>query len=74
MKHIYISLDELNDTLERLWEKCEDNGCSFRVVPSKRKIEVFKVESSLSSHQLAEIEVINITDAYDAISEIFNEK
>jgi ribosomal protein S26 len=70
---ISISSEELKDTLERLWEKCETESCSFRMIPRKKLIEVYKIENSLSSHLLAEINVIDITDSYEVTKVIFNQ-
>lgn len=69
MKSIYISLDELDSTLSRLWEMCEDKGCAMVAAPSTNHIEI----KSSAGETLAAIEVISITDPYDIRNAIFNE-
>ena len=69
MKSIYISLDELDSTLSRLWEMCEDKGCAMVAAPSANHIEI----KSSAGEALAAIEVISITDPYDIRNAIFNE-
>ena len=71
MTEINISLNELDITLAKLWEKCDEEDCCFKAYPKTGTIEVYT--TMLAERKLiAVINVVNITDFYDVISAIFN--
>lgn len=68
-----VSLDDLDTLLARLWEVCQDHGCYFSPKPLKNLIEVYKQDDEHSSHLVAEITVVNISDTYDICNNLFEE-
>lgn len=67
MKLIYISLDDLDSSLPRIWEMCAEHQLKLQMTPYADHIAIFKGEE-----KIAEILVINITSPYDIAELVLN--
>ena len=69
MKTYNINIDRLNSVLDTLWNHAEDaKDVSVVCHPEEKKIELF----SATGLTLATINLIEVHDEYDVVSEIFN--
>lgn len=70
MKVLYTSLDELDMTLDRVWDACLSNVGFFKAHPAKGIIEVYEDLGNNQSRQIAEIRIKKIASLSD-LSDIF---
>ena len=66
MKNFTIRREELDDALERLFDKCAEKGAMFMVFPTQSLIHVVQDDETI-----AEISVVSIIDSYEVADEIF---
>lgn len=66
MKNFTIRREELDDALDRLFDKCAKEHAMFMVFPTQSLIHVVQDDATI-----AEISVVSITDSYEVADEIF---
>lgn len=71
MKTFFISADRLDSLIEKLWEKASERkdsekSLSFFIAPKKRQVSIAEDDK-----QVALINVLDVVDEYDIISELF---
>ena len=72
MKTLYTSLDDLDSTLDRVWDACLYNEGFFTVHPKKGIVQVYKDLGMNQSQQIAEIKVLSMAGLTD-LSDVFKD-
>jgi glutathione peroxidase-family protein len=68
MKSFCIQKAELDDALDRLYEKCVEKHALIMVFPTQSFIQVVR-----DNETIAEIRVVDTTDSYEVAEEIFKD-
>lgn len=66
MKSFVMSLDRLDSLIEKLWEKAEERDINIRISPKTKQVAVVENDATI-----ALIDVLDVVDEYDIVSELF---
>lgn len=66
MKTFVISSERLDSLIEKLWEKSEERNVSICLTPKTRQVSVIEDNATV-----ALIDVLDVVDEYDIVSDLF---